>query len=255
MAAMVSCRRRACSERASTSSGRFYCKVVPDLQYDHQTSTGKRLRSAKTRRASCCRAARRLYSISGEHRGGAHETWTRWRALGPGLSSGSKQASHYLTRGSHPKHGGGSPRPSTIMRILNGYRLLLLASALALAISLTHAAPANYEPNWRSLDQRPCPSWYLDAKFGIFIHWGVYSVPAWDASKEYAEWYWNRIEDKSPGNVWRQFHEKHYGKDFPYQNFAPMFRAELFNPDQWADIFYRSGAKYIVPTSKHHEGL
>jgi alpha-L-fucosidase len=114
---------------------------------------------------------------------------------------------------------------------------------------------ATYEAKWESLDKRPCPEWYLDAKFGIFIHWGVYSVPAWGAPKQYAEWYWNNMSDKKPGNVWWQFHTNNYGADFPYQDFAPKFRAELFNPDHWADIFARSGAKYVVPTSKHHEGF
>jgi alpha-L-fucosidase len=117
------------------------------------------------------------------------------------------------------------------------------------------AADTRYEANWQSLDKRACPTWYLDAKFGIFIHWGVYSVPAWGVKKEYAEWYWNRMADKKPNNPWWQFHEKNYGKDFDYQSFAPSFRAELFNPDEWADLFTRSGAKYIVPTSKHHEGF
>src|SRR6516225_5708244 len=80
------------------------------------------------------------------------------------------------------------------------------------------AAETKYQSNWESLDQRPCPTWYLDAKFGIFIHWGVYSVPAWGAPKEYAEWYWNHIEDRKPGNPWRQFHDKNYGKDFEYKD-------------------------------------
>ena len=138
----------------------------------------------------------------------------------------------------------------------NSPALCLGVSALMLALSpVSISAQTKYQPNWQSLDQRPCPTWYLDAKFGIFIHWGVYSVPAWGAPKEYAEWYWNHIEDKKPDNPWRQFHEKNYGKNFDYKDFAPMFRAELFNPDQWADIFFRSGAKYIVPTSKHHEGF
>lgn len=138
-------------------------------------------------------------------------------------------------------------------RILRG--ILFLIVTLALGACVTGAAAPRYEAKWESLDKRPCPEWYSDAKFGIFIHWGVYSVPAWGAPKEYAEWYWNHIADKKPDNIWRQFHEKNYGKNFDYKEFAPMFRAELFNPDQWADIFARSGAKYIVPTSKHHEGF
>ncbi|MGO9115681.1 MAG: alpha-L-fucosidase [Thermoguttaceae bacterium] len=117
------------------------------------------------------------------------------------------------------------------------------------------AAETRFEPTWESLDKRPCPRWFSDAKFGIFIHWGVYSVPAWGKTGEYAEWYWNRMHDKSPGNVWWQFHKKNYGESFDYKDFAPKFRAELFDADKWADIFARSGARYIVPTSKLHEGF
>ena len=72
---------------------------------------------------------------------------------------------------------------------------------------------------------------------------------------EYAEWYWNHIHDRKPDNVWWQFHKANYGETFDYQDFAPLFRAELFDADKWADIFARSGARYIVPTSKHHEGF
>ncbi len=128
--------------------------------------------------------------------------------------------------------------------------LILGCSLLAAAAT---AAP-RYEPKWESLDKRPTPSWFNDAKFGIFIHWGVYSVPAWGAKEQYAEWYWNNMANKKADNVWWQFHQKNYGADFDYKDFAPQFRAELFDAAQWADLFARSGAKYIVPTSKHHEG-
>ncbi len=130
---------------------------------------------------------------------------------------------------------------------------LVLTVLLAASLQLCSAAQ-KYEANWESLDRRPTPTWFLDAKFGIFIHWGVYSVPAWGAPKQYAEWYWNKMSDKKPDNPWWQFHKAHYGENFDYQDFAPQFRAELFDPDYWADIFVRSGAQYIVPTSKHHEG-
>lgn len=126
---------------------------------------------------------------------------------------------------------------------------------LLLGAILSSSVAAQYEAKWESLDKRPCPEWFLDAKFGIFIHWGVYSVPSWGAPKQYAEWYWNNMANKKADNPWWKFHEANYGKDFDYKEFAPMFRAELFNPDQWADIFERSGAKYVVPTSKHHEGF
>ena len=121
-----------------------------------------------------------------------------------------------------------------------------------------------YKPEWESLDKRPVPAWFNAAKFGIFIHWGVYSVPAWAPANEdigvyakYAEWYWNRlvIDDGKAHKFFREYHIKTYGPDFLYQDFAPQFKAENFNPDQWADLFQKSGAKYIVLTSKHHEGF
>jgi len=131
---------------------------------------------------------------------------------------------------------------------------------VTLVLGILAAAPApaaepTYQPNWASLDARPIPGWYQDAKFGLFIHWGVYSVPAWGVRGEYAEWYWNKMADHRPDNPWWKFHQANYGANFPYAEFAPMFRAELFDAKQWADLFVRSGARYIVPTSKHHEGF
>jgi len=113
---------------------------------------------------------------------------------------------------------------------------------------------AQYQPNWDSINSRPIPEWYQDAKFGIFIHWGVYSVPSWSPVGNYAEWYWYNLAQGS-GNPVYEFHVKTYGANFQYTDFASRFTAELWDPDYWADLFVRSGAKYIVPTSKHHEGF
>lgn len=115
-----------------------------------------------------------------------------------------------------------------------------------------------YQASWESLDQRPMPEWFSQAKFGIFIHWGVYSVPAWRKLEEgryasYAEWYYARVMDNK-ANGGYEFHRANYGEDFEYRDFAPLFKAELFNPDQWAQLFKKSGAKYVVLTSKHHDG-
>ncbi len=129
------------------------------------------------------------------------------------------------------------------------------AALIAFALQVAAAESGRYLPDWKSLDQRPTPEWFLDAKFGIFIHWGVYSVPGWGAPKSYAEWYWKNMSDMKADNAWWQFHKAHYGATFAYADFAPLFRAELFNADQWADLFARAGAQYIVPTSKHHDGF
>jgi alpha-L-fucosidase len=118
------------------------------------------------------------------------------------------------------------------------------------------AEPGRYEASWESLDRRPMPEWFLDAKFGVFIHWGVYSVPAWGVKGEYAEWYWRHVRSDDPKDAkWREFHTKNYGADFDYMDFAPKFTAELFDAAQWADVFARAGVRYVVPTSKHHEGF
>jgi len=122
---------------------------------------------------------------------------------------------------------------------------------------------AQFKADWASLDQRQTPAWFEDAKFGIFVHWGIYSVPAWATNSNadgfgsgYAEWYWQRLHAPNlkihPEFV--AFHEKNYGK-ISYQDFARDFKAELFRPDDWADIFEKAGAKYVVLTSKHHEGF
>ena len=133
----------------------------------------------------------------------------------------------------------------------------ILFSALLCIIYLSTKAQT-YEPNWKSLDTRPMPEWFNEAKIGIFIHWGVYSVPAYrPVGKEryasYAEWYQVDVMNK-PG-AGQDVHNRVFGADFEYRQFAPMFKAELFNPDQWAELFQRAGAKYVVLTSKHHDGF
>jgi alpha-L-fucosidase len=144
---------------------------------------------------------------------------------------------------------------------------LTVIALLLLSFTRPATCAGPYEPNWDSLDRRPMPAWFADAKFGIIIHWGVYSVPAYapinkEGETGYSEWYWNSLitgREKAAkdgtANSTYQFHQRWYGDDFTYEKFAPMFRAEFYDPDQWAEIFRRSGAKYIVPTSKHHDGF
>jgi alpha-L-fucosidase len=136
------------------------------------------------------------------------------------------------------------------------FKLVPTLLAFSLATTTFASSSPPYRADWASLDQRPTPSWFNDAKFGIFIHWGVYSVPAWAVKGEYAEWYWYRIKnDEAKDEPWRVFHRENFGAYFDYADFAPLFRAELFDARQWAELFRRSGAKYVVPTSKHHDGF
>ena len=107
-----------------------------------------------------------------------------------------------------------------------------------------------YRADWDSLQTYEAPAWYRDAKFGIFIHWGVYSVPAFGS-----EWY--------PRNMYREgtpeyaHHIATYGPQdkFGYKDFIPMFKAEHFDPAAWAHLFAESGAKYVVPVAEHHDGF
>jgi len=123
---------------------------------------------------------------------------------------------------------------------------------LTIIIACTASAPALYQPSWESLDKRPIPQWFNEAKFGIFIVWGPYSVPAWVKSG-YAEWYGMRMRNqKDPAH---QFHIDNYGEDFKYEQFAKMFKAELWDPNFWMEIIAASGAKYIAVTANYHDGF
>jgi len=105
-----------------------------------------------------------------------------------------------------------------------------------------------YEPNWESLDARPLPQWYDDAKVGIFLHWGVYSAISYGS-----EWFWtNWKNEKIPKYI--EYMNQTQRPSFTYQDFAADFTCELFNATQWAEIFDKAGAQYVVLTSKHHEG-
>ena len=105
-----------------------------------------------------------------------------------------------------------------------------------------------------SLSRHQAPDWFSGAKFGIFIHWGVYSVPAWaPVGKEYAEWYWQHMND--PNDPTYAYHAQTYGQDFNYDDFIPQFTAARFDPAAWVRLFRQAGARYFVLTAKHHEGF
>jgi len=129
---------------------------------------------------------------------------------------------------------------------------------------------AKYEATMESLDRHALPEWYADAKLGIFIHWGLYSVPGWavltpEGTKfseqeylkrnPYAEWYLNTL--RLEGSPTQAYHKEHYGADYDYYNFAETFNKEIqkWKPEEWAKVFKEAGARYVVLTSKHHEGF
>ncbi|CAD6190565.1 unnamed protein product [Caenorhabditis auriculariae] len=109
---------------------------------------------------------------------------------------------------------------------------------------------AKYTADWDSLDARPIPQWYDEAKFGIFCHWGVYSVPAYRS-----EWFWWYWKGTQPDVNVVSYMEKNYKPGTTYADFAKDFTAELFDPKEFVDTVQASGAKYFVLTSKHHEGF
>ena len=113
---------------------------------------------------------------------------------------------------------------------------------------VSHDGP--YRPDYESLDKYVAPEWYKDAKFGIFIHWGVYSVPAYGS-----EWYPREMYIQ--GSDVFKHHIATYGPQnkFGYKDFVPMFKAEKFDPAAWAHLFKESGAKYVVPVFEHHDGF
>ncbi|MDR3093533.1 MAG: alpha-L-fucosidase [Bacteroidales bacterium] len=108
-----------------------------------------------------------------------------------------------------------------------------------------------FQPDWENIAQHyRFPEWFVDAKFGIFIHWGVYAVPAFGN-----EWYPRTMYQK--GSPEYQHHLDTYGEHtrFGYKDFIPMFKAEKFNADEWVQLFKASGAKYVVPVAEHHDGF
>ena len=104
----------------------------------------------------------------------------------------------------------------------------------------------NYKDTWESLSGHPLPDWYRQGKFGIFIHWGVYSVPAFGS-----EWYSRNMYIQ--GSPEYEHHRKTYGphKEFGYKDFIPMFQAERFDPEEWACLFEKAGARYVAVSYTH----
>jgi len=107
-----------------------------------------------------------------------------------------------------------------------------------------------FSADWRSLEDYSIPAWYRDAKFGLFLHWGVYAVPGFAN-----EWYPRNMYRK--GTMEFEHHVRTFGPQarFGYKDFIPLFKAERYDPAEWAELFRRSGARYVVPVAEHHDGF
>ncbi|HXK37184.1 MAG TPA: alpha-L-fucosidase, partial [Candidatus Paceibacterota bacterium] len=127
----------------------------------------------------------------------------------------------------------------------------LVVTAIIMVWGGRAPAAGPFEPTWESLAKRnPAPDWFRDAKFGIYFHWGVYSVPAFGN-----EWYPRNMYIKTSPEY--KHHVATYGDptQFGYHDFVPMFKAEKFNADEWAELFVKAGARFAGPVAEHHDGF
>ncbi len=125
-----------------------------------------------------------------------------------------------------------------------------LPRAAALREVDRQGAKGAFRADWATLENYEVPQWYQDAKFGIFVHWGVYSVPAFGD-----EWYPRRMYTQD-SEVYKH-HIATFGTHdiFGYKDLIPRFKAEHFDPDAWALLFKNAGAKYVIPVFEHHDGF
>jgi alpha-L-fucosidase len=130
--------------------------------------------------------------------------------------------------------------PETTLEVVNA----------AVAQIPTKLPPGPFQPTWKSLKEKyQVPQWFIGAKFGLFMHWGLYSVPA-----HHNEWYEKHMYTDGADGQW---HVGHFGPQdqFGYKDFIPLFTASNWDPNAWAELFKKSGAKFVVPTAEHHENF
>ncbi len=142
-------------------------------------------------------------------------------------------------------------------RALTNVSLFVLASVM-FACNSKQARPveAIYEPTWESLAKHNTqPEWFKDAKLGIYFHWGIYSVPAYD-SEWYPAWmYYTNLDKNEWGAGVHEHHVDTYGADFDYHDFIPQFKAEHFDAAEWGGLFQQAGARFAGLVAEHHDGF
>jgi len=137
------------------------------------------------------------------------------------------------------------------------FLLLAITTILTCAENEPFKHHRHYEPTLMSIRNHKCPEWFKDAKFGMFIDYGIYSVAGWAPMNEkggpmYPDWY---LHNMYMHEEWRDYHEKTWGKDFERDDFIPLFTAENFDPDGLIQLAAESGMKYVIPFCKHHDGF
>lgn len=134
--------------------------------------------------------------------------------------------------------------------------LFSLCILLCCCPSVSLSAQEKVAPDWESINRRGYPQWFSDAKLGIFIHWGLYSVPAYASPEGYGEWFYRglMVQDSGRTAVMRLFSDTSLSPVEQYRQLPNHWHAELWNPDQWAQMFRQSGARYVVLVTKHHDG-
>jgi alpha-L-fucosidase len=151
----------------------------------------------------------------------------------------------------------------TLRQISDAHSTEMMARAAKVRAAVEETnARGKWKPTGASIDKHPCPEWFKDAKFGIFIDWGLWSLASWApqrANRVYPDWYEQRMysnyDPGSPNWGYRAYHIKNWGEDFQRDHFIPLFKAAKFNPDQLCELFKACGARYVVPFSKHHGGF
>ena len=146
--------------------------------------------------------------------------------------------------------------PLKTLLMKNALTFLLLLCAVIQSPLRGLAQPTPVQPTWESLNQRGYPQWFSDAKLGIFIHWGLYSVPAYASKEGYGEWFYRGLMQKEPDRmrIMSYYADTTRPVFDQYKELTKYWHAELWNPDEWADLFQYAGAKYVVLVTKHHDG-
>lgn len=136
-----------------------------------------------------------------------------------------------------------------VLREKHSERVMMKAAQEMARVEQINSKSGNFRPTWESLDTHQVPEWYEDAKFGMFVDWGLYSIPAY-APTGYPDWYLWRMETDT-----KEYHDKYWGSDFKQDDFIPLFTGKDFNADHLAEVAKSAGMKYVVPFLKHHDGF